>query len=42
MRQSKIDNVLDPLEKENKEFEGWFVFDDREMLDAKVECVSEE
>ena len=36
------DKMWLPLLLEGKEFEGWFVFDDREMLDAKVECISEE
>ena len=38
----KDDKLWLPLLLDGKEFEGWFVFDDREMLDAKVECVSEE
>lgn len=38
----KDDKMWLPLLLEGKEFEGWFVFDDREMLDAKVECISEE
>ena len=38
----KDDKLWLPLLLDSKEFEGWFVFDDREMLDAKVECVSEE
>ena len=38
----KDDKLWLPLLLAGKEFEGWFVFDDREMLDAKVECVSEE
>ena len=33
VRQSKIDNVLDPLEKENKEFEGWFIIDNDILTD---------
>ena len=38
----KDDKLWLPILLDGKEFEGWFVFDDREMLDAKVECVSEE
>ena len=38
----KDDKLWLPLLLDGKEFEGWFVFDDRDMLDAKVECVSEE
>lgn len=38
----KDDKLWLPLLLDGKEFEGWFVFDDREMLDAKVECVSGE
>ena len=38
----KDDKLWLPLLLDGKEVEGWFVFDDREMLDAKVECVSEE
>ena len=38
----KDDKLWLPLLLDGKEFEGWFVFDDREMLHAKVECVSEE
>ena len=38
----KDDKLWLPLLLDGKEFEGWFVFDAREMLDAKVECVSEE
>ena len=38
----KDDKLWLPLLLDGKEFEGWFVFDDREMLDAKVEFVSEE
>ena len=38
----KDDKLWLPLLLEGKEFEGWFVFDDREMLDAKVECISED
>ena len=38
----KDDKLWLPLLLDGKEFEGWFVFDDREMLDAKVECESEE
>ena len=38
----KDDKLWLPLLLDGKEFEGWFVFDDREMLDAEVECVSEE
>ena len=38
----KDDKLWLPLLLDGKEFEGWFVFDDREMLDARVECVSEE
>lgn len=38
----KDDKLWLPLLLDGKEFEGWFVFDDREMLDAKVECISEE
>ena len=37
VRQSKIDNVLDPLEKENKEFEGWFIIDNDILTDSKLE-----
>ena len=37
VRQSKIDNVLDPLEKENKEFEGWFIIDNGILTDSKLE-----
>ena len=35
--QSKIDKVLDPLEKENKEFEGWFIIDNDILTDSKLE-----
>lgn len=37
VRQSKIDKVLDPLEKENKEFEGWFIIDNDILTDSKLE-----
>lgn len=37
VRQSKIDNVLDPPEKENKEFEGWFIIDNDILTDSKLE-----
>ena len=37
VRLSKIDNVLDPLEKENKEFEGWFIIDNDILTDSKLE-----
>ncbi len=37
VRQSKIDNVLDPPEKENKEFEGWFIIDNDILTDFKLE-----
>ena len=37
VRQSKIDNVLEPLEKENKEFEGWFIIDNDILTDSKLE-----
>lgn len=37
VRQSKIDNVLDPEEKENKEFEGWFIIDNDILTDSKLE-----
>lgn len=37
VRQSKIDNVLDPLEKDNKEFEGWFIIDNDILTDSKLE-----
>ena len=37
VRQSKIDNVLDPLEKENKEFRGWFIIDNDILTDSKLE-----
>ena len=37
VRQSKIDNVLYPLEKENKEFEGWFIIDNDILTDSKLE-----
>ena len=37
VRQSKIDNVLDPLEKENKEFEGWFIIDNDNLTNSKLE-----
>lgn len=37
VRQSKIDNVLDSLEKENKEFEGWFIIDNDILTDSKLE-----
>ena len=37
VRQSKIDNVLDPLEKENKEFEGWFIIDNDILTNSKLE-----
>lgn len=37
VRQSKIDKVLDSLEKENKEFEGWFIIDNDILTDSKLE-----
>lgn len=37
VRQSKIDNVLDPPGKENKEFEGWFIIDNDILTDSKLE-----
>lgn len=37
VRQSKIDNVLEPLEKDNKEFEGWFIIDNDILTDSKLE-----
>ena len=37
VRQSKIDKVLDPLEKENKEFEDWFIIDNDILTDSKLE-----
>lgn len=37
VRQSKIDKVLDPPEKENKEFEGWFIIDNDILTDSKLE-----
>lgn len=37
VRQSKIDKVLDPLEKENKELEGWFIIDNDILTDSKLE-----
>lgn len=37
VRQSKIDNVLNPLEKENKKFEGWFIIDNDILTDSKLE-----
>ena len=37
VRQSKIDKVLAPLEKENKEFEGWFIIDNDILTDSKLE-----
>lgn len=37
VRQSKIDKVLDPQEKENKEFEGWFIIDNDILTDSKLE-----
>lgn len=37
VRQSKIDKVLDLLEKENKEFEGWFIIDNDILTDSKLE-----
>ena len=37
VRQSKIDNVLDQLEKENKEFERWFIIDNDILTDSKLE-----
>lgn len=37
VRQSKIDNVLDPEEKDNKEFEGWFIIDNDILTDSKLE-----
>lgn len=37
VRQSKIDKILDPLEKENKEFEGWFIIDNDILTDSKLE-----
>ena len=38
----KDDKLWLPLLLEEREFEGWFIFSDREMMDAKVECISED
>ena len=36
------DRLWLPMLMEGKKFEGWFIFDDRKMVDAKVEETVEE
>lgn len=36
-RDTKLTDILDPEEKENKEFEGWFIIDNDILTDSKLE-----
>ena len=36
-RDTKLTDILDPEEKDNKEFEGWFIIDDDILTDSKLE-----
>lgn len=36
-RDTKLTDILDPEEKDNKEFEGWFIIDNDILTDSKLE-----
>lgn len=36
-RNTKLTDILDPEEKDNKEFEGWFIIDNDILTDSKLE-----
>lgn len=37
VRDTKLTDILDPEEKDNKEFEGWFIIDNDILTDSKLE-----